>query len=259
MIFKKITFLFVLFIAITAVVFASGNNEDDDYEDDDYDEIVFAVDSTWPPFEYIDENKEIVGFSIDLVNAMGEAAGFVPKFVSTAWDGIFVGLANGEYDAISSSVTITEERAQTMDFSEPYFNAGQILAMRNDNSQGVSQLSDLAGRTVGAQLGTVGAFLVEENADIELKTYDTIGLAIEDLANGNIDGIVADTPLVADMLKNEKYTDLFVTVGDPMTKEEYGFVVDKGETELLEKINAGLKAVKDNGTYDEILKKWGLL
>lgn len=222
------------------------------------DAYVFAVDATWPPMEYVDTaNDEVVGFTIDLVNAIAKAEGFEVKFVISAWDGIFPGLLKGDYDAVSSSVTITEERKKTMAFSDPYFNAGQILAMRKDMASSVSGLGDLTGQEVGAQIGTVGASEVAKYPGVILKTYDALGPAVEELANGTISGIVADTPLIADyLLQNQRYKDLFVTVGEQMTTEEYGIVFDPANTELLEKVNSGLATIKANGTYDKIYAEW---
>ncbi len=247
---KKSFFIVGLFVFISAFVFALG-------EDEDPNTVVFATDSTWPPFEFVNENKQIVGFTIDLVQAIAKEAGFTPKFVTVAWDGIFAGLVNNEYHAIASSVTITEERKKRVDFSDPYFNAGQILAMRKDSVGSAKSLNDLEGKKVGAQLGTQGAFLVQSNKKIKLKNYDDIGFAVDELANGTIDGIVADSPLVSQyVLKNKKYKNIFAIVGEPMTKEEYGIVTRKGDADLLAKINTGLKKIKDNGVYTTIVKKW---
>ena len=253
---KRNIFLTAIFMAMVLLLFSFGKCGSGS-KDENASTIVFATDSTWPPFEFIDENKEIVGLTIDLVKAIGKEADFTPEFVSTAWDGIFVGLNNSEYHAIASSVTITEERKQQVDFSDPYYNAGQVLVMNKDAVGTAQSLSDLVGKKVGAQLGTQGAFLVEENKNIELKTYDEIGYAVEELANGTIDGLVADSPLVSQyVLKNEKYGDSFVLVGEPMTKEEYGFVARKGNSEIIEKINQGLATIKENGEYDAIIAKW---
>jgi ABC-type amino acid transport substrate-binding protein len=123
--------------------------------------IVVATDATWPPMEMVDENKNIVGFDIDLLTAAANAAGFVVEFKNTAWDGIFAGLEAGKYDAVISSVTITEERQKTMDFSTPYINAGQILVVKSDSTN-VTTLADLKGKTVGAQIGTTGAFAIDK-------------------------------------------------------------------------------------------------
>ena len=175
--------------------------------------IVVATDATWPPMEYIDENKNIVGFDIDLVNEIAKAGGFEVEFKNTAWDGIFAGLATGNYQVIASSVTITEERKATMDFSEPYVNAGQVLVVRKETT-GVNSLADMIGKKVGAQIGTTGAIEISKVSGVELKTYDEIWLAFEDLVNGNIDGVVADSPIAANFaLQNPSYKDRLMIAG----------------------------------------------
>ena len=218
--------------------------------------IVVATDATWPPMEMVDENKEIVGFDIDLMKAAAEAGGFEVEFQNTAWDGIFAGLEAGEYDAVMSSVTITEERKATMDFSVPYINAGQILVVRKESS-GVTTLKDLVGKSVGAQIGTTGSFEVEKIAGVQLRTYDEIGLAFEDLANGRVDAVVADTPVAADFaLMNPNFKERLKIVGEPFTEEYYGVAVKKGNSKVLETINAGLKKVLDTNTYKQIEDEW---
>jgi polar amino acid transport system substrate-binding protein len=218
--------------------------------------ITIATDATWPPMEMVDENKQIVGFDIDLMKAAAEAGGFTVEFQNTAWDGIFAGLSAGEYDAVMSSVTITEERQKTMDFSVPYINAGQVLVVPQATS-GVTVLADLKGKSVGAQIGTTGSFEIEKVAGVELKTYDEIGLAFEDMANGRINALVADTPVAADFaLLNPNYEGKFKIVGEPFTDEFYGVAVKKGNTEILEALNKGLNAVVDTDTYEKIADKW---
>jgi polar amino acid transport system substrate-binding protein len=218
--------------------------------------IVIATDATWPPMEMVDENKQIVGFDIDLMNAAAKAGGFTVEFKNTAWDGIFAGLAAGEYDAVMSSVTITDERKESMDFSVPYINAGQILVVPQATS-GVTTLADLKGKSVGAQIGTTGSFEVDKVPGVELRTYDEIGLAFEDLANGRIAAVVADTPVAADFaLMNPNYKGRLKIVGKPFTEEYYGVAVQKGDTKVLDAINKGLKAVLNTDTYKKIEDKW---
>jgi polar amino acid transport system substrate-binding protein len=218
--------------------------------------IVIATDATWPPMEMVDENKEIVGFDIDVMKAAAEAAGFTVEFKNTAWDGIFAGLASNKYDAVMSSVTITEERKQNMDFSVPYINAGQVLVVRSD-TKGVKVLADMKGKAVGAQIGTTGAFEIEKVEGVTLKTYDELGLAIQDLVNARVDGVVADTPIAADYaLQNPDYKGTLKIVGEPFTEELYGVAVRKGNTEVLEAINAGLEKVIGTSTYRKLEDKW---
>ena len=220
--------------------------------------IVFASDCTFPPMEMVDANKNIVGFDIDMINAAAKAGGFTAEVRNTAWDGIFAGLENGKYDAVLSSVTITDERKKTMDFSLPYINAGQILTVRADET--ATTLADLKGKKVGAQIGTTGAFEIDKVKDadkITEKTYDEIGLAFEDLSNGRIDGVVVDNPTAASYaLQNDKYKGKLKTVGTVFTEEYYGIAVKKGNQKVLDLINAGLKKVMDSGENKTIEDKW---
>lgn len=246
---KKILFLSLILIMSASVLFAGGQQEDSNV-------ITIASDATWPPMEFLNENKEIIGFDVDLLQAAAKAAGFEVNIVNTAWDGIFAGLANGNYDAVCSSVTITEERKAAMDFSVPYINAGQVLIVAKDSS-GMTTLADMAGKKVGAQIGTTGAIAINDAGDVELKTYDELGLAIEDLANGNIDGVVADSPIAADyVLGNDTYKAALKIVGEPFTDEFYGIAVKKGNSEILAKLNEGLEAVIASGERDELINKW---
>jgi polar amino acid transport system substrate-binding protein len=218
--------------------------------------LVIAADATWPPMEFVNDSKEIVGFGPDMIKAVAEAGGFDVEIRNTAWDGIFAGLAAGSYDAICSSVTITEERKATMDFSEPYVNAGQVLVVLK-TLNGVSSLADMVGMKVGAQIGTTGDIEIAKVAGVEKATYDEIGLAYEDLANGRIAGVVADSPIAADFaLQNPKFKEKLKIVGQPFTDEWLGVAVKKGDAPTLKLVNDGLAKIKANGKLDEIAKKW---
>ena len=248
---KKVMVAALALLVMTGIVFAGGRQEADGVR-----KIIVATDAAWPPMEFVNTDKEIVGYDIDLMNAIADAAGFEVEFRNTAWDGIFAGLAAGEYEAVISSVTITEDRQKTMDFSDPYINAGQVLIVQQSAS-GVDTLSDLVGQRVGAQIGTTGAFEVDKVAGVELTTYDELGLAIEDLANGRIAGVVADTPIAADyVLQNERYSRVLKIVGEPFTDEYYGIAVRKGNSELLTLINDGLASVRAAGLLEELEDTW---
>lgn len=219
--------------------------------------IVFATDSTWPPMEYVDENKNIVGFAIDFMNAAGKEAGFKAVFKAVAWDGIFAGLAGGQYDAICSSVSITEDRKKKMDFSEPYFKVRQALVVKKDATY--KSLEDMKGKKVGTQISTTGTFAVQAVKGVESKTYDEVGLAMEDLYNGRIEGVVCDDPVAADFaLAQKKYKEALkiAAVIESGEVEFYGVAVNKGNKEILDLVNKGIKAVKAKGIDKELLKKW---
>ena len=203
----------------------------------------------------LDEDKNIVGFDIDLMNAIAKEAGFEVEFRNVAWDGIFAGVSAGEYDAIISSVTITDERREAYDFSEPYINAGQIVVVAADSD--IDGPDALGGSTVGAQIGTTGAMAMQEKGDVTVKEYDEIGLAFEDLVAGRIDAVVCDTPVAADFaLQREEYKAKLKIAGAPFTDEWYGIVVKKGNTKLVELLNEGLKKVQEKGLDKERQEKW---
>jgi polar amino acid transport system substrate-binding protein len=218
--------------------------------------LIIATDATWPPMEMMNERKVIEGFDIDLMTAAAKAGGFSVEFKNTAWDGIFAGLDVGEYDAVISSVTITDERKKTMDFSVPYINAGQVLVVRSD-MKNMTKLSDLEGKSAGAQIGTTGAFEIEKNKKINLRTYDELGLAMEDLVNKRIDGIVCDSPTAANYaLQNANYKSKLKIATKPFTQEYYGVVIKKGNTEIIELINGGLNKILKTKTYSDLENKW---
>ncbi len=218
--------------------------------------IKVATDATWPPMEMVDANKQIVGYDIDFLNAVAKEAGVSVEFKNTAWDGIFAGLDSGQYDAIISSVTITDERKAKYDFTDAYTSIGQILVVpKTDKSS--KTIADLKGKKVGSQIGTTGAMEVKKVAGVESKTYDEIGLAFEDMAAGRISGVVCDEPVAAHFaLQKKEYKEKFKIVGKAFTKEGYGIVVKKGNKELVALLNKGIKAVKAKNLDTKIHTKW---
>jgi polar amino acid transport system substrate-binding protein len=161
-------------------------------------------------------------------------------------------MAQSTYDMAISSITITEDRAKDMLFSDPYFAAGQIITVQKSNTK-ITGKETLAGK-VGAQLGTTGAMEVEKITAATLKTYDDIGLAFQDLMNGQIDAVVCDNPVALGYVG--KNADKLKIAGAAFTNENYGIAVAKGKTDLLKKINDGLKAVKAEGLIEQLSKKW---
>lgn len=220
--------------------------------------VVFAADCSWPPMEFVNKDKEIVGFDIDMLNAMAKAGGFEIEIVNTAWDGIFGGLIAGKYDAICSSVSITDERKGTMDFTDPYFEVKQGVIVNMES--GIKTVTDLVGKTVAAQIGTTGYFAAQKLPGIaEAKSYDDVGLAVEDLYNGRVDAVLCDDAVAYDYaLQNEKYADklelAFVVEAD--SKEYLGIAVQKDNAELVDMLNKALAAIKASGEYDTIMTKW---
>ena len=218
--------------------------------------IVVAGDATWPPMELVDDNKQMTGFGIEYVRAAAKEAGFDVEFKNVAWDGIFAGLEAGKYDAICSSVTITDERKATMDFSIPYLKVRQALVVPKDST--AKSLEDMKGKTVGAQISTTGHFAVKKVEGVNAKSYDEIGLAMEDLFNGRIDGVVCDDPVASlyALQKADYAAKLKVAAVLETGDELYGVAVKKGNKEVLDLLNKGIEAVQAKGIDKELRKKW---
>jgi len=217
--------------------------------------VKIGTNAEYQPFEFVDANNQIVGFDVDLLNALAEEANLELEWVNTKWDGIFVALANGEFDAVASAVTITDERKQTVDFTDPYFNAGQILAVLNDNTT-IKTIEDVAeGTKIGVQLGTTGDIFVTDNTKAQVERFDELPMALQALANKDVEAVVADAPTLADFVKANPELNAML-VGEPFTDELYGVAVNKGKPEILEALNTALATVKANGKYDEIYNKW---
>lgn len=213
-----------------------------------------ATNAEFAPFEYVDENtKEVVGFDMDLIKAVAANQNLEIEIVNTGWDSLLAGMAQCQYDAAISAITILESRQKDMLFSDPYINAGQIVVVRTDNTT-IKSKDDLAGKVVGAQLGTTGAEEIGKIPNTTLKTYDSYEFAFLDLSNGQIDAVVVDFPVAYGYVARN--SDTIMTVGEPFTSEFYGIAVCKQNTELLAKINAGLKALEADGTIKALNDKW---
>ena len=152
-----------------------------------------------------------------------------------------------------SAATITDERKQTVDFSDPYFTAGQGLAVKEGSD--ITGIADVDGKKVGVQLGTTGDIWASENTRAEVVRYDEITLAMQALANGDVDAVLNDAPVSADIIKANPELGL-VMLPELYTSEQYGIAVNKGKPEVLAAINEGLAAVKASGEYDTIYEKW---
>ena len=216
--------------------------------------LTVACDATWPPFEQVNEQtKELDGFGVELMRAVAAKAGLEIELVNVNFDSLMAGISQCQYDMAVSSITITEERKKTILFSDPYYAAGQIVTVRKDNTA-VRSKDDLAGKTVGGQIGTTGIIEAGRIPGAKVKTYDEVGLAFQDLINGQIDAVITDYPVALSYAARNK--DKLKTTGKVFTDEYYGIAICEKHAALLPKINAALKSLKDEGYIDQLVKKW---
>ncbi|UOO80976.1 basic amino acid ABC transporter substrate-binding protein [Uruburuella testudinis] len=219
---------------------------------------VVATDATYAPFEYQD-NGQVVGFSKDILEAIAANQGIKFDFANTPWEGIFATLDKGDSDLVSSSVTITEERKGQMDFSDPYFEASQLI-VTNEKGANIQSFADLQNHTASVQTGTTGDLVLQKQqgaGSANIKRFDTMPLALKELLTGGVDASVGDNGVIQNFVNNNPNVKL-TTVSDPAFEtEHYGFAVRKGrDDDLLAKINAGIAAIKADGTYQKIYDKW---
>jgi polar amino acid transport system substrate-binding protein len=218
---------------------------------------VVGTDAAYAPFESQNEKGEIVGFTIDIVNAAAAKAGIQVKFVNTPWEGIFNALGQGDRDLLVSAITITDERRQSMDFTQPYFDAVQLIAVKDGSK--VAKFGDLKPLKVGVQTGTTGDEAVSKllgKTNPNIKRFESTPLALKELESGGIDAVVADNGVVIHYVANNP-GGKFKTVSDKeFVPEQYGIPVKKGNTELLAKLNKGLADIKADGSYDQIYAKY---
>lgn len=206
----------------------------------------------FPPFEFQDEKTgAYLGFDIDLIRAMGEAAGMEVEIVNTAWDGLIPGLLTGNFDCIISAMTITEERLKAVAFSDPYFSASQVIVTKADDSS-IKTADDLKGKKIAVQIGTTGDLEASEIEGAEVKRFNLAPDAIQEVRNGNAPACIIDLAVAEEMSK--EYKD--IKFGEPITTEYYGIAIRKNNKELIEKINNALASIKASGEYDKIYADW---
>lgn len=212
-----------------------------------------GTEPAFPPFESVGEGDELIGFDIDLMTAIGERAGKSIEFESLPFDGLIPALQGGSIDAAISGMTITEEREETVDFSDPYFDAGLAIAIA-DTTTDIKTLEDLEGKKIAVQIGTTGADTANSVESAEVSTFDSAPLALQELANGNVDAVINDAPATLDAISTGNIPGITV-VGELLTKESYGIAMPDG-SENVEAVNTALAELKADGTYAEIYKKW---
>ncbi|MDO4936531.1 MAG: basic amino acid ABC transporter substrate-binding protein [Sutterellaceae bacterium] len=213
--------------------------------------------ATYRPFEFQTPSKEIVGFDIDLMKAIAQAQGFDVEFVNTLWGVIFESVRNGDRDIIMSGITITPARQEAVDFSYPYFAAHQLILTQKNLK--VNSIADLKGKNVAVVANSAGDIACSEafgKASRNIKRFDNTPLALEELSAGGVDAAVGDVGVFAYYaLQNPDKA--FNQARDPSFKDQYfGIAVRKGNKEVLDKVNAGLKKVIADGTYAKIYAKW---
>lgn len=255
---KKIgrTALFIMILCFIVIVSACGKQTSGQAESGGKKPLLIGTDAVTPPFVYMDKG-ELVGFDVDLISAILDEAGYEYKVENVGWDPLFALVENGEADIGMTSITITEDRKQSYDFADPYFESKLMILAKEGTD--IKSAVDLKGKKVGAQNATTGQIALEKIVGANnpsIMKYETLGVAFMALKNGDIEAVVTDNTVANEYIKNNP-NDKFVAISDDenFEPEYYGILFKKGSG-LVGEINSALKTVIDNGKYSEIYEKW---
>ncbi|MDD4377407.1 MAG: basic amino acid ABC transporter substrate-binding protein [Eubacteriales bacterium] len=253
---KKIIMVLMVFILSLSVMACGGSEGQTKGET-----YIAVTEPTFAPFDSTDEDGNIIGFDMDLMNAIGKNQGFKVEYKAVEFDALIPAVQSGNADMITAGYNAMDKnRQKKVDFSDTYYDSGLVVMVKqdNDNIKGIDSLTK--NMKVTSQTGTTGADLaikLDKEGQIKeaviLNGFDT---AILQLQNGDVDAVIIDKPVAENYIK--KQPGEIKIVGETLNAESYGFAVNKGNTELLNKINDGLRNVIESGEYEEICKKWSI-
>ena len=242
---KKIAMVLVLTMAVCSMV-ACGSSKSGSAST-----IKFATNPEFPPFEYITTNGvlgEYDGIDMAIAKKIGEDAGMEVTMESMEFDSLLVGLQNGSVDAIIAGMTITDERKEAVDFSMPYYSATQVMIVREDSD--IASAADMEGKSIAVVQGYTGEICVQEFG-YDYEAFKKGTECVMELTNGKCDVVVIDSATAQKYVNDNPGTKI-VEDADAFETEEYGIAVQKGNTELLNKINAAVEKMLADGTISEL-------
>ncbi|SDT25100.1 ABC transporter substrate-binding protein [Pseudomonas oryzae] len=221
------------------------------------DKLKIGTEGAYPPFNQIDASGNVVGFDVEIAKALCVKMQAECEFVTSDWDGIIPALNAKKFDMIVASMSITDERKQAVDFTEPYYiNKLQFIAPKAAEFK--TDEKSLDGKVIGAQRATIAGTWLEDNLGdvVEVKLYDTQENAYLDLAAGRVDGVLADKFVNWEWLKSDAGKD-FEFKGEPVfDNDKIGIAVRKGDDALRQKLNDAIQAIVADGTYKQINDKY---
>lgn len=224
-----------------------------------------ATEPTYPPLDTTNDNGEIDGFDMDLIKAIAKDQGFKVEFKNMEFGSLIPSLQSDDADIVIAAMKINKRWEKQVDFSDPYYKSGNYVMVKKDNNKIKGYESFKKGgkyivctQAGGTTIQTVAERLKKEGRVKKIVLHNQFTTCVEELKTGTVDAVLVDKPVGEYIIKQQK--DQFKLVGSPdkATEGSYGIATKKGNTKLMKKINAGLKDVKEDGTYKKLLKKWGM-
>ena len=216
--------------------------------------ITVATDTNFPPFEFKDKSGQHTGFDVELWDAIAKVIGLEYELQPMDFNGIIPGLQTKQLDVGIAGMTIKPERAEVVDFSDPYYDAGLLILVRNDTTD-INAIEDLKGKVVSTKLGTTSEDFAKKNAAAkEVKLFPNNDAMFLELMSGGADAVIFDSPVIAEFMRTAGQGQ-FKVVGPLYMGQSYGIAFPKG-SELVPKVNAALKQLREDGTYNALYRKW---
>jgi cystine transport system substrate-binding protein len=212
-----------------------------------------GFEGTYPPFNFLNEQKQLDGFDVDVSNEIAKRLGVKAEFVTTQFDALIGGLEADKWDIVIAQMSITDKRKQQVDFTDPYVITGGVIIIRQDES-GYTTLADLKGKKVGAGSGTTFEE-VAKKAGADVKTYKSVNEYVQDLQNKRLDAIINDKITMGYLIKS-KSLPLKISSTDLVSQDVIGMAVKKDNADFVAAVNKALTDMKSDGTYKTIYLKW---
>lgn len=216
--------------------------------------LVVGTNAEFPPFEYVGDDGEPDGFDMALIKAIADKAGMDVQIENMEFASLVSSIGT-KIDVAVAGMTVTDERKEAVDFSDPYYEAVQYVIVPEGSD--IAAAADLEGKNIGVQLGTTGDFIAEEIADANVSSYNKAVDAVNDLINGKVDAVIIDKNPA--LIFEEKFTGQVVAIDGAdfdFEPEEYAIALPKGDTELADKINNALAELKSDGTFDKLVSQY---
>ena len=255
---KLLSIMLTIVLAATMVgLVGCGGSDTSEGAEDAGKKYVIATDIEFKPFEFTNDDGDFVGVDVDILAAIAEDQGFEYELQSLGFDAALAAVESGQADGMIAGMSITDERKEIYDFSDEYYDSTVCAAVKADADY--ASLDDIKGQTVVVKTGTQSAAWAEEIAEeyeLKLVYKDDSAMMYQEVLSGNAAACFEDFPVMAYGVSQDNGLKLLVENQESYATP-YGFAVKKGENaELLEKFNAGLKNIKDNGKYQEIVDKY---
>jgi polar amino acid transport system substrate-binding protein len=228
-----------------------GSSSSEDTNLTDQGEFHYAMSGLYKPFNF-KVGGELTGFDVEIGEALAAKMGMKPVPVTNPWETIIQGLVSNKYHAILGSMTVTEERLKTVNFTKPYYRSGAQIFV-NDTNQEIKKAEDLQGKTIGVVKASTYKDLASQFTD-NIVEYDSDLTALMDLPTGRLDAVITDQMVGYLVIKEDAVN--IKDIGEPLTHDDQAIAVRKEDEELLKKLNEALEEIIEDGTYDRISEKW---